>query len=106
LRIFLKERKGWSEDEIAALALGRLNWRILGTIILVSQLGPIESIKNKEDLSDAFKSVFPKTTCVVALLGRIKGELRRPDTLVLTPNGVTTTVHKENGIKFLVRNNK
>jgi len=101
---YLKSTSNWTDDDIAKCELTSWHWRALGSVMLLSSLcEDFANIRSPLDISNAFCHVFPSCKCVVAYVGKIKGELRRPNVQIFTPNGNTYTVHTENGIKFAVR---
>lgn len=95
---YLLENEGWSSHSIEESGIDKLKYRILGDILVLPPFH-IDS-GNIESIDRAFRQVFKGIRCVVAHEGKISGELRKPNVIVLSEVDDLSTIHIENGIKF------
>lgn len=100
----LTTERGWTQELFEQTGISQWRWRILGNILLLPPLPPAPlSPLHIQDVVHAFRKALPNVDGIVALEGKIQGELRTPRVVVLTPDRPTETIHIENGIKFCVR---
>lgn len=100
---FLSELRTWPSTRLEDIGVGRWRWRILGAVLLLPPLPEGLSASELTDIVDAFLAAHKNVRCIVALDGKINGELRTPQVTLLTPQASTETIHTENGIQFKVR---
>jgi tRNA G37 N-methylase Trm5 len=99
----LRDQCSWSSEQIASVGVPGWRYRILGSVLLLPPLPADVEPSTLNHIIEAYLFALPKVNCIVAMEGKINGELREPKVIVLTPDRPTETIHIENGIKFKVR---